>query len=162
MPTKDPLVYVMHIRDCCRRIAQYTATGGADWPASALIMDALCRNITIIGEAARRLDEPFRRAHPEIPWSSLLGARNIVMHDYEYLQPQLIREMAEKDVLELLAPRIRAQADRRSGRRQHSTGGMECIAGAIIRSKILRLRLNCPDQVPHGSSARAKMKVGPC
>src|ERR1022692_3522740 len=85
MPTKDPLVYGMHIRDCCRRIAEYTATGGADWPASALIMDAVCRNITIIGEAARRLDEPFRRAHPETPWSSLLGARNIVMHDYEYL-----------------------------------------------------------------------------
>jgi len=102
MPAKDPFVYVMHIRDCCRRIAEYTAAGGAEWPASALIMDAVCRNITIIGEAARRLDEPFRRAHPEIPWSSLVGARNIVMHDYEYVQSRLIREMAEKDVPELL------------------------------------------------------------
>jgi uncharacterized protein with HEPN domain len=73
MPTKDPLVYVMHIRDCCRRIAEYTATGGADWPASALIKDAVCRNITIIGEAARRLDEPFRRAHPEIPGRAFLA-----------------------------------------------------------------------------------------
>jgi uncharacterized protein with HEPN domain len=47
MPAKDPLVYLMHIRDCCRRIAEYTATGGADWPANALVMDAVCRNITI-------------------------------------------------------------------------------------------------------------------
>jgi len=103
MPAKDPLVYLMHIRDCCRRIVEYTASGGADWPANALVMDAVCRNITIIGEAARRLDEPFRQAHPEIPWSSLVGARNIVMHDYEYLQSRLIREMAEEDVPELLA-----------------------------------------------------------
>jgi uncharacterized protein with HEPN domain len=51
-------------------------------------MDAVCRNITIIGEAARRLGEPFRRAHPEIPWSGLIGARNILMHDYEYVQPR--------------------------------------------------------------------------
>jgi uncharacterized protein with HEPN domain len=111
MPAKDPLVYLMHIRDCCRRIAEYTSTGGADWPANALIMDAVCRNITIIGEAARRLDEPFRRAHPAIPWSSLVGARNIVMHDYEYLQPRLIREMAEKDVPELLAYCLRLLGD---------------------------------------------------
>jgi uncharacterized protein with HEPN domain len=91
MPAKDPHVYLVHIRDCCRRIAEYTATGGADWPANALVMDAVCRNITIIGEAARRLDEPFRRDHPEIPWSSLVGARNVVMHDCEYLEPRPIR-----------------------------------------------------------------------
>jgi uncharacterized protein with HEPN domain len=50
-----------------------------------------------------KLDDPFRQAHPEIPWSGLIGARNIVMHAYEYLRPDLIREMAEKDVPELLA-----------------------------------------------------------
>jgi uncharacterized protein with HEPN domain len=70
-------------------------------------MDAVRRNITIIGEAARRLDEPFRQAHPEISWSSLVGARSIVMHDYNYLQPHLIRDMEEKDVPELLTHPIR-------------------------------------------------------
>jgi uncharacterized protein with HEPN domain len=65
-------------------------------------MDAICRNITIIGEAARQLDESFRKKHTEIPWSGLIGARNIVMHAYEYLKPELIREMAEKEVPELL------------------------------------------------------------
>jgi len=103
MPAKDPLVYVMHIRDSCRRIAEYTAIGGADWPSNHLVMDGVCRHVTIIGEAARRLDAAFHRAHPEIPWASIIGARNIVMHAYEYLKPQLIREMAEKDVPELLA-----------------------------------------------------------
>jgi hypothetical protein len=28
MPAKDPLVYIMHIRDSCRRIAECTITGG--------------------------------------------------------------------------------------------------------------------------------------
>ncbi|MGD0774513.1 MAG: HepT-like ribonuclease domain-containing protein [Candidatus Solibacter sp.] len=103
MPAKDPLVYIMHIRDSCRRIAEYTNTGGDNWTSNHLIMDAVCRNITIIGEAARKLDESFRRAHPEIPWSGIIGTRNIVMHAYEYLRPELVREMAEKDVPELLA-----------------------------------------------------------
>ena len=67
----------------------------------------VCRNIAIIGEAARKLDDPFRQAHPEIPWSGLIGARNIVMHAYEYLRPDLVREMAERDVPELLAQCLR-------------------------------------------------------
>jgi uncharacterized protein with HEPN domain len=107
MPAKDPLVYIMHIRDSCRRIAEYTIAGGGNWTSTPLIMDAVCRNITIIGEAARKLDEPFQRAHPEIPWSGIIGARNIVMHAYEYLRPELVREMAEEDVPELLAHCLR-------------------------------------------------------
>jgi uncharacterized protein with HEPN domain len=53
MPAKDSLVFVMHIRDSCRRIAEYTGTGGDTWTSKPLIMDAVCRNITIIGEAAQ-------------------------------------------------------------------------------------------------------------
>ena len=107
MPAKDPLVYVLHIRDCCRRIGEYTTHGGNNWISEPLIMDAVCRNITIIAESALKLDEPFRQAHPEIPWSGLIGARNIVMHAYEYVRPDLVREMAEKDVPELLAHCLR-------------------------------------------------------
>jgi uncharacterized protein with HEPN domain len=59
MPAKDSMVYIMRIRDSCRRIAEYTIAGGSDWSSKPLIMDAVCRNITIIGEAARKLDEAF-------------------------------------------------------------------------------------------------------
>jgi uncharacterized protein with HEPN domain len=107
MPQKEPLVYIMHIRDSCRRIAEYTALGGADWTSKPLVMDAVCRHITIIGEAARKLDEPFQRAHPEIPWSGIIGTRNIVMHAYEYVKPELIKEMAERDVPQLFAQCLR-------------------------------------------------------
>jgi len=102
MPARDPLVYEKHIRDSCQRITEYTAAGSVDWPSNPLIMDAVCRNITIIGEAARRLDESFRQLHPEIPWSGIVGARNIVMHTSESIKPELVRQMAEGDVPELL------------------------------------------------------------
>jgi len=72
-----------------------------------MVMDAICRNITIIGEAARNLDELFRMDHTEVPWSGFIGARNVLMHAYEYLKPELIREMAEKDVPELLSNCLR-------------------------------------------------------
>src|SRR5262245_49989691 len=67
MPAKDPLVYIMLVRDSCRRIAEYTLAGGPEWPSNSIVMDAVCRHITIIGEAARRLDEAFQQLHPAMP-----------------------------------------------------------------------------------------------
>lgn len=41
-------------------------------------------------------------AIPKIPWSGLIGARNIVMHTYDQLRPDLIREMVDVHVPRLL------------------------------------------------------------
>ena len=46
MPAKDPLVYVMHIRDSCRRIAEYVAAGGPEWISKPMVVDAICPNIS--------------------------------------------------------------------------------------------------------------------
>lgn len=50
-----------------------------------MAVDAVVRNITIIGEAARyitRDDPDFAAAHSEIPWEAMYGMRNQVMHGY--------------------------------------------------------------------------------
>ena len=44
--------------------------------------DAVIRNLTIIGEAAGQVFEPFMAAHPEIPWQQMAGMRNILVHRY--------------------------------------------------------------------------------
>ena len=67
MPAKDPRLYLVHIRECCDRILDYTKGIEASWTNAAVVNDAVCRNLEIIGEAARKLDEGFRAAHPEIP-----------------------------------------------------------------------------------------------
>jgi len=41
---------------------------------------AVERAIEIIGEAARRVSEAFRDAHPEIPWKSIISQRNVLAH----------------------------------------------------------------------------------
>jgi uncharacterized protein with HEPN domain len=103
MPAKDPLVYLMHIRDCCERIVSYTSRAGPQWPSEPMVMDAVLRNLEIIGEAARKADAGFRATHPEIPWQSMIGARNILIHAYESLKPQIIQGMVDTDIPALLA-----------------------------------------------------------
>ncbi|MBM4249086.1 MAG: DUF86 domain-containing protein [Euryarchaeota archaeon] len=47
-----------------------------------MMVDAVLRNIEIIGEAARGIPQAVRKVHPEIPWKRIIGLRNIVIHQY--------------------------------------------------------------------------------
>jgi len=40
-----------------------------------VVMRATQRCLEIIGEAVRRVSEPLRLSHPEIPWSEIIGQR---------------------------------------------------------------------------------------
>jgi uncharacterized protein with HEPN domain len=44
--------------------------------------DAVLRNLAVIGEAVRSLPGETREAMPDVPWASIAGLRNIVVHEY--------------------------------------------------------------------------------
>ena len=48
-----------------------------------LFTDALERRVSIIGEAARKLSDTFKSAHPEVPWSAITATRHILVHEYD-------------------------------------------------------------------------------
>ena len=54
-----------------------------DFLRDGLLQDAVERNLTIFGEAARKLSESFKSEHTEIPWRRIIGLRNILVHEYE-------------------------------------------------------------------------------
>jgi len=45
-------------------------------------VDAVVRNITVIGEAAGAVPEDVRRKYPELPWEEMRGIRNVIVHEY--------------------------------------------------------------------------------
>ncbi len=47
-----------------------------------MVVDAVIRNLEIIGEAAKNIPEEIREKHSEIPWKRMMGLRNIMIHDY--------------------------------------------------------------------------------
>lgn len=101
--SKDPNLYLVHIRDCCRRVLRYTAPSGESWMVSELVLDAVCRNLEIIGEAANKLGEEFRSAHHEIPWRGMIDARNILIHAYDQVRAPLLEDVVANDIPVLLA-----------------------------------------------------------
>jgi uncharacterized protein with HEPN domain len=59
------------------------------------IMQLACeRAIQNIGEAARRLSPTVKQAHPEIPWASIIGQRNVIVHQYEDIDYDMIWNVA--------------------------------------------------------------------
>jgi uncharacterized protein with HEPN domain len=71
--TKDPRVYLARILECIEKIERFTADGRERFFRDAMVQDAVLRNFEVIGEAAKRLDDAYRRAHPEVPWRALAG-----------------------------------------------------------------------------------------
>lgn len=102
MARKDPNLYLIHIQESCRRIIEYTSTD-SPWMETRMAVDAVCRNLEIIGEAANKLGEKVRQEHAGIPWRGMIDARNILIHAYDEINPTLLKGIVERDVPQLLA-----------------------------------------------------------
>ena len=65
---------------------------------STLIQDAVLRNLQTIGQSVRRLSGTLRAAYPEIDWRSIIGLRNVLVHDYLGINLERIWEIIERDM----------------------------------------------------------------
>ena len=88
MPAKDPAAYLKHIRDCCVQVALCGEIRRRGEVPESIILDAVCRDLEVIGEAAGKIGPEFRAAHPEIPRRQMISARNILIHNYDGIAPQ--------------------------------------------------------------------------
>lgn len=70
---------------------------------SILVQSAVERQLEILGEAARRLSDRFRQAHPEIDWRRIIGLRNILIHRYDEIRQQTIWTTVSSELEPLLA-----------------------------------------------------------
>jgi uncharacterized protein with HEPN domain len=68
---KDMRVYLAHILECIEKIERFTRGGKEEFLQEALIQDAVIRNLEVIGEASKRVDNSYRTSHPQIPWRKM-------------------------------------------------------------------------------------------
>ena len=79
-------------------------------------VDAVVRNLGVIGEAARRLPQAFVDRHPEIPWRRIVGLRNRIVHDYFNVDLDLVWETIRGELPAL-------ESELAGLRRRSETGG---------------------------------------
>lgn len=75
--------WLLDMLQAARKIVEYTR--GADhvgFLKDTKDQDAVLRQLTILGEACKRVLPEFRTAHPQVPWRKIGGFRNVIVHDY--------------------------------------------------------------------------------
>ena len=89
-------------------IARYTAgMSFEEFAADQRTLDAVVRNLVTMGESIRWIPEPVLAAHPDVPWRTMRGVRNVVVHEYFGVDAAILWTTVQYD-LPPLVPRLRA------------------------------------------------------
>jgi len=84
--------------DAITTIETYKVSKYKDFMADGRTQDAVMFNLIIMGEAAGRISEIFQADHPEVPWSSIIGTRNVIVHGYDQVKLQIVWDILNKDL----------------------------------------------------------------
>ncbi|CDM67176.1 HepT-like ribonuclease domain-containing protein [Pyrinomonas methylaliphatogenes] len=100
---KDDLIYIGHMLDMARE-ARNLVEGRerADYDQDKALRYALAHLLQIIGEAARHVSPEMRARHAHIPWRAITGMRHKIVHDYMFVDEDIVW----KTVTEELAPLV--------------------------------------------------------
>ncbi len=83
MKEKNPEIYLKDIRESIQKLEEYIKNiSKSDFLASSEKQDAVLRRLIVIGEAVRNLPDTFKAEFPNIPWRTIVGLRNFVIHEY--------------------------------------------------------------------------------
>ena len=75
-----------------------------DFVADSKTRDAVVLNLAVMGEAARHVPGEIRNRHPAIEWEEMITNRNVMIHVYFGLKPQILWDTIHKDL-----PSVRSQ-----------------------------------------------------
>lgn len=102
MSKREWSLLVEDIIESIVRIQQYTHGVSADgFFTNQMTIDAVVRNLEIIGEAANHIPEEIRERFPNIPWQNIIGLRHRVIHEYFGVDTKIIWYIVEHELEEL-------------------------------------------------------------
>lgn len=101
---KDPEDYLRHIADECVYLLQVSngLTKNA-FLTDETIKRAVVRSLEIIGEATKKMPKGFREKHENIPWKSMAGMRDRLIHDYLGVNYEIVWEVVSEKIPQLYA-----------------------------------------------------------
>jgi uncharacterized protein with HEPN domain len=73
---------LVDIRTAIDILIRYTPKDRTAFDNDLPIQSLMLRYIQIVGEAAWRISDSVKTAHPQIPWRRIAAIRHVVVHDY--------------------------------------------------------------------------------
>ena len=95
---------IRHILEAVTKIQQYVqGMDFIEFCGDSKTVDAVVRNLFILGEATRHIPPEIEEAYPEVPWVEMRAMRNIVAHEYDRVDMGLVWDTIRTDLPPLVA-----------------------------------------------------------
>ena len=102
MSKRDLKLLLQDIQECSQRIHEYTkGYSYEDFVKDRKTVDAVIRNLEIIGEASSKIENDFKIQNPQIGWRRMKDLRNRMIHDYTGVDYEIVWEIITKYLDEL-------------------------------------------------------------
>ncbi len=72
--------------------------------------DAIVLRFIIVGEATKRLSNDLRNRYSHIPWKKMAGLRDVVVHEYDDINLDIIQDVVELE-LPIILPLLKELID---------------------------------------------------
>jgi len=96
---KRPEIFLEHILECINEVERNTKDISKEhFFENVTIQDAVIRRLEIIGEAVKNLPKNFKSKYSAIPWKSVAGMRDILIHEYFGVDLKLIWKIVNKEL----------------------------------------------------------------
>ena len=103
MPPRDWRIRIEDIIEAADAIAGYVqGLSYEEFAGDRKTVDAVVRNLEVIGEAARHVPETERERFPDLPWSDMADMRNVLIHEYFGVDLTILWKTASVDLPAIL------------------------------------------------------------
>lgn len=89
---------LLDILEAIERTERYAIQGRQAFEQNELIQTWFIQNLQVVGEAARALSSAIRDSHPEIPWTKMIGMRNVLTHNYFEIDFDIVWIVVEQEL----------------------------------------------------------------
>lgn len=92
-------LFAEDILECIEKIESYVGSMKfEDFKRDGKTIDAVVRNLEIIGEASKHVPNAIREKYRDIYWSGIIGLRNRIIHEYFGVDLHIIWRIIGKDI----------------------------------------------------------------
>jgi len=101
---RDPLLFLDDIKTSATKIMRYTeGMDRAAFETDEKTVDAVVRNLAIIGEAVKKLPAELKDRHRKVEWRKMAGLRDFVVHEYFGIDTEILWDVVSNKIPELLS-----------------------------------------------------------
>lgn len=93
---RDYKLYLDDILQAIKHIQKYTkGMDLAEFKKNSLVLDAVVRNLEVIGEASKKIPLEMKKRSVSIEWKKISGLRDILIHEYFGVDISIVWDVVE-------------------------------------------------------------------